>query len=145
MRAALDEARRAADAGEVPVGAVVVVDDHAVAAAGNACIGENDPSAHAEIVAIRRAGAAIGNYRLTGTTLYATLEPCIMCAGAIVNARIERVVYGCADPEAGGAGSVVNILQTPFLNHRCDIVAGVLELPCRELLTAFFDARRGVR
>lgn len=143
MEHALAEARRARDAGEVPVGAVVVSNGVLLAAAGNSCVGDDDPCAHAEINALRQAGRAAANYRLTGATLYVTLEPCVMCAGALVHARIDRVVYGCADAEAGAAGSVANLLQTPFLNHRCDILAGILEAPCRELLQAFFRERRG--
>lgn len=142
MRLALAEAVRAGDRGEVPVGAVMVAGDQLLAGAGNSCIGDNDPCAHAELNVLRAAGAALSNYRLSGTTLYVTLEPCVMCAGALVNARVERVVYGCADADAGAAGSIANVLQTPFLNHRCAILAGVLEGPCRELLQAFFRRRR---
>ena len=98
---------------------------------------------HAEVNALRRAGAAIGNYRLPGAELYVTLEPCVMCAGAMVHARLTRVIYGCADPAAGAAGSMANILQTPFLNHRCGILAGVLESECRGLMMSFFEDRRG--
>lgn len=143
MRLALAEALRAGEAGEVPVGAVVVVGGRLVAAAGNSCIADNDPCAHAEVNALRRAGAAIGNYRLPGAELYVTLEPCVMCAGAMVHARLTRVIYGCADPAAGAAGSMANILQTPFLNHRCGILAGVLESECRGLMMSFFEDRRG--
>ncbi len=143
MRRALAEAERASRIGEVPVGALVVMGDRLLAAASNSCVGDHDASAHAEINALRAAGAALGNYRLPGAILYVTLEPCIMCAGAAVNARVDTVVYGCADPDAGAAGSVANILQTPFLNHRCDVVAGVLEEECRALLRDFFQERRG--
>ena len=145
MRHALAEAGHAARAGEVPVGAVIVVEGRIVSAGANSCVGDHDASAHAEINALRAAGAALGNYRLPGATLYVTLEPCVMCAGAIVNARLDAVVYGCADTEAGAAGSVANILQTPFLNHRCKVIAGVLEDDCRGLLQAFFRDRREAR
>jgi tRNA(adenine34) deaminase len=142
MRLALDEARCASSAGEVPVGAVLVLGDVVLAKAANRCIGDHDPSAHAEINALRAAGVATSNYRLAGSTLYVTLEPCVMCAGAIVNARVATVVFGCPDPDAGAAGSVANLLDTPFLNHRCDVVSGVLEDPCRALLKEFFQQRR---
>ena len=142
MRIALAEAERGAVAGEVPVGALIVSDGQLVAVGRNTCIGAHDASAHAEINALRAAGAALGNYRLPGATLYVTLEPCVMCAGAIVNARLDAVVYGCADPAAGAAGSIANILQTPFLNHRCDVLAGVLETECRAILQNFFRDRR---
>ncbi len=142
MRMALEQARRAGEAGEVPVGAVVVDGGELVAAAGNACIADHDPSAHAEIVALRRAGQALGNYRLATAILYVTLEPCIMCAGAMVHARLAKVVYGAADPRCGAAGSVADVLRTPFLNHRCEVLAGVLAAPCQAMLHAFFDQRR---
>lgn len=145
MRRALDEAGRSGRTGEVPVGAVLVGGGRVLAAAGNSCIRDSDPTAHAEIAVLRLAGAALGNYRLSGTTLYVTLEPCVMCAGALVNARVDRVVFGCADPEAGAAGSIANILQTPFLNHRCRVLSGVLEEPCRAILADFFDDRRRSR
>ncbi len=142
MQLALDQAVAAAGRGEVPVGAVLVRDNRLLASAGNRCIGDRDPSAHAEINALRAAGQRLGNYRLPGCVLYVTLEPCCMCAGALVHARVARVVYGCADPDAGAAGSACNLLQTPFLNHQCDIVSGVLEPECRDLLRDFFGARR---
>ena len=145
MGMALAQAVCAQERGEVPVGAVLVAGERVVAAAGNSCILDHDPSAHAEIKVLRGAGAVLGNYRLSGTTLYVTLEPCVMCAGALVNARVDRVVYGCADPDAGAAGSVANILQTPFLNHRCEVLAGICEAACRELLQDFFLERRNHR
>lgn len=142
MKIALDAAQQAAEQGEVPVGAVLVVDNALIAVSVNSCVADNDPSAHAEINVLRKAGAEAGNYRLAGATLYVTLEPCVMCAGAIVNARVKQLVYGVADHRAGAAGSLVNVLQTPFLNHQCDIVAGVLEDRCRELVQDFFRVRR---
>lgn len=145
MRRALDEAERAGRGGEVPVGAVLVGGGRVLGAAGNSCIRDHDPTAHAEIAVLRLAGAALGNYRLSGTTLYVTLEPCVMCAGALINARVDRVVFGCADSEAGAAGSVANILQTPFLNHRCRVLGGVLKESCRAILAEFFDERRRAR
>jgi tRNA(adenine34) deaminase len=145
MQMAIAEAARARDRDEVPVGAVLVLGERVLAAAGNSCILDHDPCAHAEIKVLRGAGATLGNYRLSGTTLYVTLEPCLMCAGALVNARVDRVVYGCADPDAGAAGSVANLLQTPFLNHRCEVLAGICEVQCREMLQAFFLERRSRR
>ncbi len=142
MRLALEQADVAEKSGEVPVGAVLVADGKLIAAAGNTNIGENDCSAHAEINALRMAGRAMNNYRLEPATLYVTLEPCVMCAGAMVHARLERVVFGCYDNVAGAAGSIANILQTPFLNHRCDIVAGILEQECATKLRGFFASRR---
>lgn len=142
MRAALDLARAAAERGEVPVGAVVVANDEIIGAGSNAPIAARDPTAHAEIVALRAAAQAQANYRLTGATLYATLEPCAMCAGALVQARIERLVYGCDDPRAGAAGSIFNVVDCAALNHRMAITAGVHAQDSRELLQAFFRARR---
>jgi tRNA(adenine34) deaminase len=142
MREALTLAREADASGEVPVGAVLVKDGIIIARARNQPIGACDPTAHAEIETLRRAAAAIGNYRLTGCTLYVTIEPCAMCAGALVHARITRLVYGAADPRAGGAGSVFNIVAARELNHRVAVTAGVLEAECRELLQAFFRQRR---
>ncbi len=143
MRAALDQARAAATAGEVPIGAVVVKDGAVIAAALNAPRGACDPTAHAEILAIRAAAQALGDERLTGCELWVTLEPCAMCAGAIVLSRVPRVVYGCTDPKAGAAGSVLNVLDVPQLNHRPEVVGGVLAEECAETLRAFFRARRG--
>ena len=143
MRRALDLASRAAREGEVPVGAVVVRDGVEIGAGANAPIRGADPTAHAEINAIRSASRATGNYRLTGSTLYATMEPCVMCAGAIVHARIDRVVYGAADERWGGAGSVFDILGCGRLNHRPVIRGGVLARESAQLLLEFFRARRG--
>ena len=142
MRRALDLASRAAREGEVPVGAVIVRDGVEIGAGANSPIRGSDPTAHAEINAIRTASQAAGNYRLTGTTLYATMEPCVMCAGAIVHARIDRVVYGAADERWGGAGSVFDILGCGRLNHRPAIRGGVLARESAHLLLEFFQARR---
>jgi tRNA(adenine34) deaminase len=142
MRLALEEAARAQAAGEVPVGAVVVLDGAVVGRGYNHPIGAHDPTAHAEIAALRAAGAAAGNYRLTGATLYATVEPCLMCVGAIVHARVGRVVYGVADPKGGAVRSVLDV-STLVLNHRFEAVEGVLADECRAILQAFFRERRG--
>ncbi len=144
MRHALELARRAREDNEVPVGAVLVRGDALLGEGWNRPIGDTDPSAHAEIVALRRAAARERNYRLPGSTLYVTLEPCAMCAGAIVQARVGRVVYGASDPNAGAAGSVFDLLQDTRLNHRCEVESGVLAQSCRELLLQFFRARRAV-
>ena len=145
MYRALELARRAEAMGEVPVGAVLVRGENALAEGFNSLIRDHDPSAHAEMVAIRAAAKAEGNYRLPGTTLYVTLEPCSMCAGAIVQARIARVVYGADDPRTGAARSVFRILDHPQLNHRCEVVGGVLGEECGQLLRRFFRARRQAR
>ncbi|MGY6554943.1 MAG: tRNA adenosine(34) deaminase TadA [Wenzhouxiangella sp.] len=145
MGHALALARRAESIGEVPVGAVLVRDGQVLGEGFNTLIRDHDPSAHAEMVAIRAASQAAGNYRLPGTTLYVTLEPCSMCAGAIIQARIARVVYGADDPRTGAARSVFNILDHPQLNHRCEVVGGVLAEACGEILRRFFRARRGSR
>lgn len=142
MRRALDLARHAEQAGEVPVGALVVLNDEVIGEGWNQPIVSHDPTAHAEIVALRAAAARMKNYRLTDTTLYVTLEPCAMCAGAIVQARVARVVYGAADPKAGAAGSVFNLLESSSLNHRAQITGGVLAEECGQSLKAFFQARR---
>lgn len=142
MARALTAARAAGAIDEVPVGAVVVRDGVELGAGHNACITRHDPSAHAEIEALRAAAAQCGNYRLPGATLYVTLEPCAMCAGAIVQARIERVVFGTTDPRAGAAGSVMNVLQHSALNHRARIDAGLEQAACAQLLLDFFAARR---
>lgn len=142
MARALELARAAEAAGEVPVGAIIVKDGVVVAEGWNHPIGANDPTAHAEIVALRAAGAALGTYRLTGTTLYVTLEPCAMCASAIVHARVQRLVYAATDPRAGAAGSVFNIVQHPALNHRLECTGGVLAEECGSMLRQFFLARR---
>lgn len=142
MRLALREAQRAAREGEVPVGAVVVQGDRVVARAHNRPIHLKDPSAHAEILALRRAAHKLGNYRLTGCTLYATIEPCAMCAGAIVQARLRRVVYGARDPKAGANGSTLTVLNHPKLNHQVEAVTGVLAEDCAAILRNFFRRRR---
>jgi tRNA(adenine34) deaminase len=143
MRHALTLAEREEREGEVPVGAVLVVGEQLLGEGWNRSIGANDPSAHAEIMALRAAAARLGNYRLTGSTLYVTLEPCPMCAGAIVQARVGRVVYGAADPRCGAAGSVFNLVASPTLNHRARITAAVLEDVCAQRLRSFFEGRRG--
>jgi tRNA(adenine34) deaminase len=142
MRRAVELARQAEAAGEVPVGAVIVKDGVVVAEGWNHPIRANDPTAHAEIGALRAAGKALGTYRLTGTTLYVTLEPCAMCASAIVHARVQRLVFAAADPRAGAAGSVFNIVQHSALNHRVECTGGVLAEECGALLRDFFVARR---
>ncbi len=142
MVLALGEADAAALAGEVPVGAVVVLDDRVVARAGNRTIGDCDPTAHAEIVALRAAAKQLGNYRLSGATLYVTLEPCTMCAGALVQARLARLVYGCDDPKGGAVRSCFAVLDHPMLNHRVEVTRGVLADQCAATIQAFFAARR---
>jgi tRNA(adenine34) deaminase len=142
MRAALDDARSAAASGDVPVGAVVVQYDAVIARAANRTVRDQDPTAHAELLAIRAASAALGSWRLEGCTLYVTLEPCAMCAGAIVLGRVPRVVIGAWDPKAGMAGSVGDLLRHPRLNHRPEVAGGVLEEECGALLRDFFAARR---
>jgi tRNA(adenine34) deaminase len=142
MGMALQLAEEAGASGEVPVGALVVSGGEVIASGCNAPIAAVDPTAHAEIQAIRAAASSIQNYRLTDATLYVTLEPCAMCAGAMVHARVNRLVYGCADPRGGAAGTVFNVVDEPLLNHRIAVTSGVLEAECRELLQAFFRARR---
>jgi tRNA(adenine34) deaminase len=142
MQRALAEAEAAGAAGEVPVGAVVVRDGALLAAAGNAPIGGHDPAGHAEIRALRRAAAAAANYRVPGTTLYVTLEPCLMCVGALVHARVARVVYGASDPKSGAAGGILDGFALPGLNHRPEVIGGVLEGECGALLRGFFRCRR---
>lgn len=142
MRIALAEAQRAWDLGEVPVGAVVVKDGVVIATGFNQPIAGHDPTAHAEIVALRAAARALGNYRLPGCELYVTLEPCVMCSGAMMHARLARVVYGARDPKTGAAGSVVNLYESGQLNHHTEAVGGVLADECGELLRGFFAARR---
>jgi tRNA(adenine34) deaminase len=143
MRLALEAARGAEAAGEVPVGAVLVQGDSVLSVAANRPIGAHDPTAHAEIEALRAGGRALGSYRLGGTTLYVTLEPCVMCASAIVHARVARVVFGAWDPKAGAAGSTTNVFTMPHQNHRVDVFGGVLMEECAEMLSGFFAARRG--
>ncbi len=142
MRRALQAAQRAAGQGEVPVGAVVVVGGEIVAIAHNERETESDPTAHAEIVALRRAAARMGSWRLTDAELYATMEPCPMCAGAIVNARLRRLVYGCDDPKAGAVRTLYQLLDDPRLNHRVEVVAGVLAAESAALLKSFFSRLR---
>jgi tRNA(adenine34) deaminase len=142
MRSALAEAHRAREAGEVPVGAVVVAGGLVVGKGFNRPIGAQDPTAHAEIVALGAAGQALGNYRLSGATLYVTVEPCLMCVGAIVHARIGTVVYGVPDPKGGAVRSLLDVRTLP-LNHRFEVVEGVLVEECRELLQEFFREKRG--
>jgi len=143
MGLALNEARRAAAMDEVPVGAVVVDKDGAVIGRGyNHPISADDPTAHAEIVALREAARVIGNYRLMGATLYCTIEPCTMCAGAIVQARVARLVFGAPDPKAGAAGSLYNIVTDPRLNHSVEVVRGVLDDECSSLIQSFFASKR---
>jgi tRNA(adenine34) deaminase len=143
MRAALEQAERARTADEVPVGAVLTRGEAIVATGSNAPIASHDPTAHAEIQALRAAGAALGSYRLVDTTLYVTLEPCVMCAAAIVHARVRRLVFGAWDPRAGAAGSTFDVFALPGLNHRVDGFGGVLMEECGRLLAEFFAPRRG--
>jgi len=143
MGLALERAREAERHGDVPIGAVIARGGEPLAAAGNERELRRDPTAHAEILAIRAAAEALGGWRLPYTTLYVTLEPCAMCAGAIVLARISQVVIGAPDPKAGAAGSVLDVLGEPALNHRPTVTAGVLEAKCAALLSSFFAARRG--
>ncbi len=145
MAQALSLAAAAAAAGEVPVGAVVVHDGRIIAAAGNSRELSHDPLGHAEIVVLRAAGMALGRWRLTGCTLVVTLEPCAMCAGAIVNSRVDRVVFGAYDPRAGAAGSVMDVVRHPALNHRAEVVPRVQEQACGALLKNFFAAKRAAR
>jgi tRNA(adenine34) deaminase len=142
MRLALEQARAAATAGEVPVGAVLVMGDRVMARAANRTIADCDPTAHAEIIALREAARELGNYRLGGATLYVTLEPCSMCAGAMVQARIARLLYGCDDPKGGAVRSCFAVLDHPVLNHRVEVTSGVLAEECAAAIQAFFAARR---
>lgn len=142
MREALAEARAAANAGEVPIGAVIVHNDGIIACGQNRVLRDNDPTAHAEIVALRAAAIVLENYRLLGCELYVTLEPCAMCAGAIIHARLARLVYAAADPKAGAAGSVLQVVNHPRLNHQMAVESGVLGDESSELLREFFRQRR---
>jgi tRNA(adenine34) deaminase len=142
MQHALDEARAAALEGEVPVGAVLVHDAKIVARSGNRTIRDCDPTAHAEIVVLREAARALSNYRLAATTLYVTIEPCSMCAGAIIQARVPRLVYGCDDPKGGAVRSCFEILSHPRVNHRVEVTTGVLASECAMVIQAFFAERR---
>jgi tRNA(adenine34) deaminase len=143
MWMALEEAKKAEAAGEVPVGAIVVIDGSVIGRGFNQPISANDPTAHAEVIALREAARRQDNYRLPAATMYCTVEPCVMCAGAIVHARIARLVFGTPDPKAGAAGSIYNVLTDPRLNHRVDVLTGVLEDECATLLREFFAKRRG--
>lgn len=145
MRRAMELAACGESEGEVPVGAVLVHDGRVIAETWNRPISLDDPTAHAEILALRAAGEALGNYRLPGTTLYVTLEPCAMCAGAMVHARVARLVYGAADPRAGAVDSTIGLLRAPGLNHRVAVTGGVLGAECSARLQSFFRARRGGR
>ncbi|HSE24011.1 MAG TPA: tRNA adenosine(34) deaminase TadA [Pyrinomonadaceae bacterium] len=142
MRRALEAALEAKERGEVPIGVCVVSNNALTAIAGNRTRTDCDPTAHAEILALRSAAQAVGNYRLSGATVYSTIEPCAMCAGALIQARIDRLVYGAADERAGAVVSHFNICDTDFLNHRIEVVPGVLEKECRELMQQFFQSRR---
>lgn len=142
MRHAIALASAAAEAGEVPVGAVVVAGGEIIGEGANRPIATHDPTAHAEIAALRAACAAAANYRLPGATLYVTLEPCAMCSGAMLHARIARLVYGTADPNTGAAGSVIDVLDVPRFNHRIDVTGGILAEDCAGLLHTFFRQRR---
>lgn len=142
MRMALEEARQAAEGGEVPVGAVLVGEGRVLARGANRTIRNCDPTAHAEIVVLREAARAMDNYRLGGTTLYVTIEPCSMCAGALIQARVARLVYGCDDPKGGAVRSCFEVLAHPRLNHQVEITSGVLAEECAATLQAFFTARR---
>lgn len=143
MRLALEQARAAARAGEVPVGAVLVHKERVIATGANRPISACDPTAHAEIEALRAGAQVLGSYRLTDTTLYVTLEPCLMCAAAMVHARVRRLVYGAFDPRVGAAGSLIDAFALPGQNHRVDVFGGVLEAECGALLKGFFELRRG--
>jgi tRNA(adenine34) deaminase len=143
MREELDEAAKAEEKGEVPIGAVIVLDGALLGRGHNAPIALHDPTAHAEIQALRASAQRIGNYRLVDSTLYVTVEPCLMCMGALLHARVRRLVFGCFDEKFGAAGSLYTLSQDPRLNHRIDTTAGVLEEECRARLQAFFRRRRG--
>ena len=142
MQMALDQAQHAWDLGEVPVGAVVVKDGEVIAVGYNQPIGKHDPTAHAEVNALRAASEKLGNYRLPGCELYVTLEPCVMCSGAMLHARLSRVVFGASDPKTGACGSVLNLFEQPALNHQTAIVGGVMADECGDFLRAFFVERR---
>ncbi len=143
MQSALAEARLAADAGEVPIGAVMVHEGVIIARGQNRVLRDNDPTAHAEIVALRAAAVALGNYRLNGCALYVTLEPCAMCAGAMIHARLDRLVFAAVDPKTGACGSVLSVLNHPQLNHQMQVEQGILADEAAELLRSFFRERRG--
>ena len=142
MHLAIEQARAAGVRGEVPIGAVIVLEDRVLAAAGNRTITDCDPTAHAEIIALRAAACALGNYRLTGAALYVTIEPCAMCAGALVQARIARLIYGADDPKGGAVRTCLQVLDAPALNHRVTVTPGILADESAALLHSFFSARR---
>ena len=142
MKEALSEARGAAAAGEVPIGAIIVHDGRVVARSGNRTIRDCDPTAHAEMVVLREAARGLGNYRLADTTLYVTIEPCSMCAGAMIQARVPRLVYGCDDPKGGAVRSCFEVLSHPHLNHKVEITSGVLAAECAATIQSFFAERR---
>lgn len=142
MQQALDQAKLAAMAGEVPVGAVLVKDGKIISRGFNQPIGNSDPSAHAEMIALRSAAQLESNYRLPGTTLYVTLEPCIMCAGAMLHARVERLVFGATDPKTGAAGSVLNVFSEKQINHQTQVEGGIMDDECSQVLRDFFKGRR---
>ena len=142
MQQAIEQAQLAAVAGEVPVGAVLVRDGQVIAKAFNKPVGNHDPSAHAEMLALREAAKTEGNYRLPGSTLYVTLEPCVMCAGAILHARVDRVVFGAPDPKTGAAGSVLDVFSSKQINHQTSVEGGVMSEECGQLLRIFFKERR---
>ena len=142
MELALEQASLAAQAGEVPVGALVIRDGEIIGRGHNRNLLDNDPTAHAEVVALRQAASRLGNHRLSGCVMYATIEPCSMCAGALIHARISRLVYGASDVKAGAAGSVLDVLNHPRLNHRMEITAGILKERCSEILQDFFRRKR---
>jgi tRNA(adenine34) deaminase len=144
MEMALAEARNADRAGEVPIGSIIVIDGSVVARAFNQPISTSDPTAHAEMIALREAARGGGNYRLSSATMYCTLEPCMMCAGAMIHARIARLVFGALDPKAGSAGSIYNVLTDPRLNHRVEVLPGVRQAECSALLRDFFSRRRKI-
>jgi tRNA(adenine34) deaminase len=142
MRLALDQARIAAASGEVPVGAIIVKDGEVIGAGHNRNLLDNDPTAHAEIVALRQAAARMRNHRLVGCEMFVTIEPCAMCSGALVHARLARLIYGASDPKAGAVSSVMQVINHPSLNHQMEVTAGVLAEECSEILRAFFQSRR---
>src|SRR5260370_18485908 len=142
MEVALEQARAAAEAGEVPVGALVIRGREILGYGQNRNLRDHDPTAHAEIIALRQAAARAGNHRLGGCTMFATIEPCVMCAGALVHARVARLVYGASDPKAGAAGSALEVVNHPSLNHRMEITSAALADRCSEILTSFFQSRR---
>ena len=145
LREAISEAHAAEQFGEVPVGAIIVRNDEIIARGRNRVIADSDPTAHAEMVVLRAAGVAVGNYRLQGCDLYTTLEPCAMCAGAILHGRIRRLIFAAPDPKAGACGTVLHVLNHPALNHHVEVTAGLLAEECGALLSRFFRGRRAVR